>query len=323
MDLVTVPRNALIPAIGNLSLTDLRMMHHWSTATWDKLTIGPENSKVLLNHVTSLAFESDFLLNCILGISSLHKEHLLPDSQAQKNQTAIYRVKALNGFREALARISLDSLNWEAALIMAILIIILCSKDYDRGEVEDELSIIKWLVLYRGVSSIISMKSYTEVLATGVHPIFRCELVPLTITPATPRSLLRLVENIDILDPDFECRSSYCGMLNALSTLYGSLKQNGLCDDLFIRTITLASHGSQQFCVVSREKRPRPLIILAHLLIFIKLISNRLWWLKGMSDKEITAIARIVGPEWLSYLEVPIAATKTTDKAEIVKLLMS
>ncbi|KAH8657109.1 hypothetical protein BGZ60DRAFT_531964 [Tricladium varicosporioides] len=329
-DLVTIPRSTLNTALGNLSPLDLRMMHHWSTATWNTLAVGSENSSIMLMHVPQLAFENDFLLNCILGISSLHTEYLkpsAPDNALQKRQTAIYRVKALNGFRESLTSLTRDSaganpLSWEAALIMAILLIILCHKDHETGDAEDELSILKWLVLYRGLASIFGVKGYKEVFKTGVYPIFRREIKILYTTPVIPRHLLKLVEEISPMEPDFECLESYCKFLDALSTLYACLQQFGNGDELWVRTISLPSYGTQQFCNVSREKRPRPLIILAHFLVFLKLV-NGLWWLDGMSDKEIKGIAEIVGEEWAPYMQIPLAATRMSSKQEIIRMLLS
>lgn len=140
-------------------------MHHWSTCTWNTIAVGAEQNSLLLTDVPQLAFKNEYLLHCILGIASLHQEVLDPTSTEHSKTTVGYRARALSGFREALSGTDGKTLDWEAALMMALLLLILCSKDRNKGA--DDLTIVNWLHLYRGLSAIINVRSYEDIYITG------------------------------------------------------------------------------------------------------------------------------------------------------------
>ncbi|KAG9236150.1 hypothetical protein BJ875DRAFT_241514 [Amylocarpus encephaloides] len=308
---ITTPLGALTP-------TDLRLMHHWSTSTWNTLAIGKESSNLLLVDIPPLAFENEYLLNCILGIASLHREHGNPGNEVDRKTTAVYRVKALNGFRQAIAHADSKPLNWEAALIMAILLLCLCSKDHIYNE---DLTVVNWLVFYRGLSAIITMKSYEAVRRTLVSPIFQREITKLRIVPVIPTILINLLEGIGPLDPDFEFLEHYCQALDSLGILYASLRQDGIAPELWIRVVTWPSFTKQPFAECGKERRPRALVLLAHFLCFVKLIKG-LWWLENMPDTEIRMIMDIIGPQWERYMLVPLEAITLPKKEDIANLLL-
>jgi hypothetical protein len=294
-------------------------MHHWSTATWNTISVTDTADDILLMHAPQLGFENDFLLNCILGISSLHMEYLNPNSSESRQRTALYRVRALNSFRENLGNVNRTSESWEASLLTAILLVVLCSKDYNTTD--EDLSVIDWLVLYRGLQSVIMMRSYSAVQELRVAPIFRRELTLLQTIPVIPQILIKMVEGISPLDPDFEHLEWYCKALDALGVLYASLRQDGLTPALYVRVVSWPSYLSEQFSNCAREKRPRSLIVLAHYLVFTKLI-NGLWWLDGSADTQIKAIEKMVDLEWLVYLGVPIQAKYISNPEELTSFLL-
>ncbi|EPE27129.1 Zn2/Cys6 DNA-binding protein [Glarea lozoyensis ATCC 20868] len=318
-DMVAAPTPAITTSSGMLSPADLRMMHHWSTSTWSSIAIGPESSSVLLLRVPQLAFENDYLLNCILGISSLHIEHLNPQKIYNQKQTSKYRSKALLGFRQAIASAEKQPINWEAGLIMSILLLALCSKDNIDGT--NGFTIVNWVVLYRGLAAIIMMKSYDAIQTTGVKPIFRRELRELRFAPVVPRNLVKLLEGISPSDSDFEYLEPYCNVLDALGILYGSLSQDGVAPELWVRVISWPSYTSQEFTNCAVEQRPRALIILAHYLCFIKLIQG-LWWVDDMPDAEIRAIMKLIGDQWLPFMAIPLAVVEETNKEKIGRMLL-
>jgi len=314
-----MPAPVIASVGGNLSFNDLKLMHLWSTSTWNTINVGSHSDHVLLLHAPQLGFENPFLLNCLLGIASLHMEHLNPGSTEIRQQTSLYRVRALNSFRESVGSLNPDSEGWEASLIMAILLIVLCSKDYNTSD--EDLTVINWLVLYRGLASIIQMKSWPQVQASKVSPLFRRELTPLQSVPVIPANLLKMAEEICPLDPDFEYLKDYCEALDALGILYAGLRQDGPNSLTLVRVVAWPSFTSMEFAKCAREKRPRTLIILAHYLVFLKLITD-LWWLDGSSNFQIGMIRNMVGPEWLPYLDVPLQSTLLASPQEITALLL-
>jgi hypothetical protein len=314
----STPPPTLATSTGSLSLTDMQLLHHWSTITCNTVAIGEAANTTLQMVVPQLAFENDFLLNGILGIASLDMERLNPDSQDMQKQTTIYRGRAVADFRRALTRIEPGTRNYEAALLMSVLLIALYPNPPTD---EDELIIIKWLIFYQGLKLFLNMGSKPMIMAGSVGPFFRRELTELKIGPVVPKVLVSMLQMIDITDPDFLMLEHYCKVLDDLGILYASLKQDGLGPELYIRVISWCSYVNQEFANCARERRPRAIIIMAHYLVFVKVIRG-LWWLERIPDRDIGKIVKSLGPIWLQYLEVPLQASMTTDKDEIAALLL-
>jgi len=315
------PPPILTTSSGNISVTDMHLLHHWSTITCKNVAIGDDANRTLQLVVPQLAFENDFLLNGILGIASLDLERLNPDSQSIQKQTNIYRGKAIADFRQALTLIEPGTRSYEASLIMSILLVVLYSHGEQHTD-EDELIIVKWLVLYRGLNVLINMTSFPKVVLAGsVGPFFRRELKELKIGPVVPKLLVNMLQKVDILDKDFLMLEYYCKVLDALGILYASLQQDGLGPELYIRVVSWCSYVGQEFTNCATERRPRAIIIMAHYLVFIKIVKG-LWWLERIPDRDIGKIGKMLGPRWAPYLEVPLKASIMTDKDEIAALLL-
>lgn len=303
-----------------MTLADLRLLHHWSTVTCNNISIGDGAYRTLQSAVPQLAFENDFLLNGILGVASLDVERFNPDSTSIQKQTNIYRGKAVARFRQLLPRIQPGTGSYEAALIMSILLVVLYSPNASVDE--DDLIIVKWLIFYRGLSAVIRMTSFPKVVLGGsVGPFFRREFTELTIEPVVPKLLVNMLQEVDIMDNDFRVLEDYCAVLDALGALYASLKQDGLGPALYIRIVTWCSRVGQEFTDCARERRPRAIVIMAHYLVFLKLVEG-LWWLEHIPDRDIGKIVEMLGPRWLPYLEAPLLASTMTNKDEIAALLL-
>ncbi len=274
---------------------------------------------VLRYVLPELAFQNDFLLNGMLGVASLHRQRLLPDAGNSQKQTEMYRLKALNLFRKAISTAGPGSSNYEALAVMSILLIVLCSQDYDP--VDGELTIIRFIALYRGLQALFSVTSYERVFSSSVGPVFKRQLTELTVDPVVPTVLLNMLAAVHPLDSEYEDLPYYCNILDALGLLYGGLRQDGLGTKLGVRVISWPSFVSDQFAKFSKENRPRALVILSYYLVFLKLIKG-LWWIEGIPDREIKAIRHIVGPEYAIYMEVPLQAVEMTDLEEIGKLML-
>ena len=92
---------------------------------------GPTTNTVVEITIPQLAFEHEFLLDTLLGVTSAHMQHLRPDVEVCY-QTDFYRVKALSGFREALSQIT--SSNYEAIIVAGLLFVVLTLKGYGTAE---------------------------------------------------------------------------------------------------------------------------------------------------------------------------------------------
>ena len=310
----------LLQSYSQYSCSTLLILDQWSTFTWSTVGLSetPMN-KVLQFVVPELAFETSFLMNAMLGIASLHMQQLLPDPTQSQKQTMIYRARALKQYRQALPLMDTNSDQYDAALIMALLLVVLCSQDYIADN--EELIVVKWIFLYGGMQTVMKLGDIETIPSRKVGPIFNRYITEVKLTPTIPSSLLNMVACITPLDPDYAYLEFYCKTLDDLAVVYASLVQDGLGNALSLRVITWPTYVSTEFANLAKEKHPRALIILAHYLVFTKLVSH-LWWVDGVADRDISIIARGISPEWLSFLKMPLEAISLTKAEDIVQLLL-
>jgi len=203
---------------------------------------------------------------------------------------------------------------------MSIMLVVLYSQD--KALDEDDLIITYWVILYRGLQTVFSLDPNVKMAKLSVMGLFTRELTELKTPPVIPTLLVNLMQEIHPLDPDFKMLKPYCETLDALGVLYASLRQDGISPALFIRVVSWGSFLSQEFANCAIEKRPRALILLAHFLLFVKLVKG-LWWLDGLAVRDLRNIGRILGPKWLPYLDVPLRASRMINDDEIVTLMLS
>ena len=319
LEIIAAPRPSIRTSAGNLSPIDLRMIHHWSIVTAQCTAVGKGANTALQTAVPQLAFENDFLLNTIMGIATLHVQQTVGGIPEFQKRIDVYRVKAMAGYREALAKIQPETTTFESALISSILLVILWSRS--RLMEEGELIVTNWFLLYQGISFLAKSRKVPSVEGLSVSPVFKRQWSELLVTPAIPRVLLEMLQEITPMDSDYPYLEYYCTMLDALGNLYGSLKQDGLTDNLYVRIISWPSLAPVGFNNRARAQNPRALVILAHYLTFVKL-AKHIWWTVGIPDTDIDTIAELLGPLWLPFLAVPIEARMMSKSEDIATLLL-
>jgi hypothetical protein len=320
--LVRNPSPPVVSTAGGFSMTDLRLLHHWTTSAFASLLVAgdPVADDILQRQLPYLAFRNDFLMHGLLGTAALHMQHLYPNSEEYHKRTDVYRARAFRSFRQALNNKFPDSEAHEAALMMSLLLIILCSQKYLTGK--DEIMVLHWIPLYRGLCAILEIKHPGgHIEGTILHPLIHRKLAEVTVTPIVPTILLSMIRAIDSTDPDYKGRQTYCLLLDRLATLYAALCQDGLCESLYFKILTFPSHHTEEFVLFAKQRRPRALIILTYYLSFLKLISG-IWWVEGIADKDIPIIARTLDPKWLPFMKVPLQVVEMTDRLEIAKLML-
>jgi hypothetical protein len=319
-ELVASPSPLAMTASGALSPVDIRMMHQWSSMTSTCVAVGDVANRTLQLIIPELAFENEYLMNGILGIASLHLQSLVPNPEQVRRQTDLYRAKALSGFRKALPYVIPFSREYEAALVMSILLVVLCSRDYEMDK--GQLIVVNWFILYRGLSTVMTMVSFPVVHSLSVGGIFRRQISDLKVIPVVPTVLMDMVRSIPIDDPDFLMFEEYCKILDAVGMLYASLQQDGLDEGLFIRVVAWPSFSTHGFSRCASEYRPRALVILSYYLVFVKLCKE-LWWMQGVADRDLVEIKEIVGPKWLPFMAVPLQVMDLSDPAKITKVMLA
>lgn len=320
--IVRNPSPVVVSTAGGFSMIDLRLLHHWTTSAFSSLLVAgdPVSDDILQRQLPYLAFRNEFLMHGLLGTAALHMQHLYPESTEYQKRTDVYRARAFRSFRQSLSHMTPNSEAHEAALMMSVLLIVLCSQKYLTGT--DEIVVLHWIPLYRGLCAILEIKHPgARYEGTILHPLIQRKFSDVTVTPIVPTILLNMIRAIDSTDPDYKGVETYCFVLDCLATLYAALCQDGLNDALYFKILTFPAHHPEEFITFAKEKRPRALIILTYYLSFLKLISG-VWWTEGIADQDIPRIARALDPKWLHFMKCPLQVVEMTDRLEIATLML-
>ncbi|RFU24770.1 hypothetical protein B7463_g11565, partial [Scytalidium lignicola] len=315
---------SLSPTSGTLTMFDMRLLHHYSTNTYQSLVVGGgETMKVLQIRIPELAFESesDFLMRGILAIASMHIDYLNGRINDVCKPSDIYQMKAIRAFREVLSNQELINRAPEAIAAMAALLLVMCRKTEPPHE---ELNVLTWFGLFSGMGDLIMTWIPEGVSKSSIYPIFRRTLSDLKSVPVVPSELINMLGSITPQDPDFLALKDYCKTLDSFGALYASLKDDGISDALSIRIVTWPSYVPKIILNSAKERRPRALVIVAYYLVFTKLIKNMWWWHGGSADREIDVICGILAPnfKFRALLKIPMIARNMNDLGDIKSLLL-
>ena len=313
---------AIVTSSGPMHSRAVALMHQYSVSTWASLSTRRDEptDKVMGLIVPQLAFENDFLLDAILGIASAHRQYLNP-SIGRQRETDDYRVKTLRGFRKALEHLSPQ--NYEAIVVTSLLLIVLSSRSNIEGD--DELCVVNWLVLYSGVNTVVDLRHFAGIRPheMSVMPLLRRTFDQVAQAPTVPAILLEMFDAVDTYDPNSMHSDTYYSALGCLGLLYTSLRQDGLCGAHSQRVVSWPTILPEDFATLAKQYAPKALVVLAHYLLFIKLLQGTAWWYDGIADREILVISGILGKKWRPYLDIPLRGTQLSDSEEIVRLILA
>lgn len=320
-EITRLPTPAIQTCTGVLDVSDMRAMHFWSLFTSQAIAPGTYAIDLLQMTVPQIAFEHEYLLDCLLGISSLHLSTLSPNPTASdRQQIDRYRSRAFSKFRAALPTVDVNKPgSWESALLTSILLTMLCARDFPVEE--GDLISLHWINLYRGLSAVIGIGKFGSVLARVVAPLFKRSLTDLKISPIVPYALYQMLDNIPSSDPDFSSIAEYRKTLDCLGVLYASLTQDGITAPFQTRVVSWCSLNGAEFARLAREKRPRALILMAHYMVFVK-CSKDIWWMVGVPDGDIQRIFKMVPVKFFPLLEIPRRALEIEDPLELRALML-
>ncbi|KAK7722099.1 hypothetical protein SLS64_000035 [Diaporthe eres] len=298
---------------------DMKLLWFYSTETYASFAIEagriPFIDKILKSHIITFAFQSPFLMDCILGLSALHMQSLHMTVPASKAIT--YRARAFSGYRRAIERA--DPKDFPALLACSLLLCMLSSEAFREPDMKP-LYIIDWMVLWRGIGLIMDIIPIDTLVSSGLEKLFSRPAFNLNQTALhIPNNLFFMITSIKEDDEDYPYVEAYYSTLKFLGGLYLELEV-GFSPVLSMRIITWFTFLPKPFIELGRKRRPRALVILAHYLSFLKMVEG-VWWMLGIGDRSIQDIIDHLGPEWQPLLSVPRAAMSIHDKVELAKLI--
>lgn len=299
--------------------TDMKLLWFYTTKTYDSFSAsgGPVDvDEILRIRIVQHAFQVPFLMNTVLGLAALHLKHLNQDVSPTKE--IAYRARALEGYRRAVEVAKPET--YPALLACSLF---LCALSTDQFRVDDAkpLFIVDWLMLWRGISLIIKLIKEEGLAESGLAVLFFRPPVDLNqAAQHIPSNLLFMITSLKEDDPDFSSKMVYYNCLRCLGSIYQELAR-GFSALFTLRVVVFPSFLGSDFVALAQDRRPRALVIIAHFLAFAKLVQG-VWWMEGISNKDILHICDLLGEEWRSMLRVPRVAAGLTDRLEIAKLLL-
>ncbi|KAK3386998.1 hypothetical protein B0H63DRAFT_145127 [Podospora didyma] len=305
---------------------DMRLLWFYTTTTYKSLS--PSSGKelsidnALTVKIVEHAFSNPFLMNCVLSFASMHLQHLGQEGAADipRNKSLVYRVKAFEGYRKAVERA--DPATFPALVVGSLLLCGLTTQMF-RGEEATPLYILDWLIMWRGVGSMVFTTRIRRTHKSGLEVLFFRPAIDMDLAAQyIPINLLFMVASVtDDDDIDFPAIDAYHTNLKYLGSLYAELRNSGFHPILHLRVSSILSRLSLQFINVARKRQPRALIIVAYFLAFLKFVKN-IWWLSDIGDGEIQSISKFLGPAYDDLLRVPLATVGVTDYKAVARILL-
>jgi hypothetical protein len=304
---------------------DMRLLWFYTTATYASFSTGSLKQRnvdvVLKVNVVQHAFANPFLMDCILGLSAMHINHLGIHTMGISRAHEIhYRARAFETYRKAVE--AADPTTYSALLATSLLLCGLSTHVF-RGPDAAPLSILDWLALWKGIGAIIEAIQLPQVPRSGIAAlVFRPSVDLAASARHLPSYLLFMITSTPPTDPDYPLTQTYYKTLQYLGSLYRELAQHGLSQMLLLRIITLPTFLPKPYIDAARAKQPRARVILAHYLVFLKFRVPTIWWTDGISDHEIPHIQRLLGAAWAAQLRTPVAALRLDDGEDLARLLL-
>ncbi|KAI1805696.1 hypothetical protein F4811DRAFT_560916 [Daldinia bambusicola] len=301
---------------------DMKMLWFYTTRGYQFFSIqtgrSPAVDHILQVKVVQHAFQSPFLMNCLMAVSSLHLRAM--SQPVPLHRTAGYCSRAFEGYRRAIE--AANPPDFPALIACSLLMVAVSSHPFREPDAKP-LYVADWMQVWRGISLIFEIVTPRVLQDSGMAMLFYRPPVDLEKSASyIPNNLLFMVASIKPGDADDEHQQIYYDMLKYLGSLYQEVREHGFSPILDLRIVTFLTFVPRAFIPLAKEHRPRALILLAHYLAFSK-ITNHVWWMEGIANTEIVHICKSVGKEWEHLLRVPQMVLKTEDKVEIAQLIIN
>jgi hypothetical protein len=336
---ILTPWSPIIPSLP-ASLRTL-LSHYEYTTT---LTLHPSDpaKAAWLTHLPSLAINHNYLLNCVLSISSLHLGRLHDRNTSKRlemNTLAASRMnKALSTYRAELANVTRDNAAalFAAATLTAVYLFRTTSLDMD--ELRSSIPFTSYTTPHhigtemlacalrpiwglRGPLTVL-MSGWTWVTSGSMQSVAARKWWPSHIVPATPQAeiedarLSALHAHTDDVQQAREYLREAYALVSQL-TLPGNMYPRmtaipyAISDDGEVGVLTdrgaifvWATRISRGFMRRIEAQERDALVLLAHYAVLPGRVRN-VWWLEGLGADIVSAIAMVLGKEEYGMIAWP------------------
>ncbi|KAF6817511.1 C6 zinc finger protein [Colletotrichum sojae] len=317
--LYTTPHTAAISTTGspNNRLLELRLMHQFTSMTSRTLVVNtPATHDIWQNTVPRLAFGgANYLADALLAVAALHLRSFNPDDKALVSASHSYMASALAAYCSCLQN-GITEANAEPLFLTAALIAfsstaqrIFIRDEADPNDPTSAYSLpISWFHAFQGVKTVVAT-SWPWIRNSGVViPIIDSQpVLQLDLDATSPTSFFgNLLDNLEdeLQNEDaimaMSTRQSYQHAVAVLNWAH-KLPHRGAA-------LAFPATVSKRFIELLEERRPRALVILACFFALLKGYESAVWWLEGVSRREVMGIVsqfEATSP-WWAHLEWPV-----------------
>ncbi|KAM0418625.1 hypothetical protein ACHAPT_012428 [Fusarium lateritium] len=287
-------------------LTDLELMHHYTSTTYLTLPRGEELQQVWQVEIPKLALSHVFLLHQVLSVSAHHLAYLHPDRPSLSICASQHQNKAVVGLRTAVSTISEESCT---EIFVASSLLYICAfasfSAQSRGEQPRIDDLLDVFLLVRGMSDILN--SYNDALKASKLAILFVRgdaTEPSSILSATVQKL-RQFEIPDAFEPETItlCHES---ILSAVTWIENCVTTTRTPDLRVAMSWSLSLNP--EFMDLVRQHHPVALCIIGHYCVILQQTGLDHWFLRGWGKPILSDIMEKIDPQWRCLLEWPLAA---------------
>ncbi|KAF5574293.1 cutinase transcription factor 1 beta [Fusarium pseudocircinatum] len=296
-------------------LTDLELMHQYSTSTYLTLPRADELRQIWQIELPRLSLSHVYLLHQVLSVSAFHLASLHPDRPDYAICASQHQNKAIAGLRSAVACITEESCV-EIFLSSSLLGIgafagLGAHNAGQQPRIDDLLDVF---VLIRGMSDILNR--YEPLLKESrIGHLF----VLGSQSGSTPLLDATLTQLRQIVMPDgFEdggitiCQESIASAITWIENHIGATTKP---DERIAMTWCLSV--SSEFLDLIRQRHPIALCILAHYCVILDRVGRSQWYTRNWGKPVLQDIRNEMGARWSPMLQWCLAAVECEKNAQV------
>jgi hypothetical protein len=303
--------NPVVTTPSGLQVSDLELLHHYTTVTFKTLPSGspPDSPELWQTQVVQLGFQHEFLLRGILAVSALHLRHLRPNRQESLAlRASSHQTIALEAFQDALNQV--DSSNCVAIFAFSCIVVVLAfASPRNSKSIGFQKDLFDWFHMIRGCNSVLQTQ-WDAVSRSFLAPLLKKGM--LQDTAASHRipdcgrvtDLLRLC-GTERSAHDRETANTYA---LAIHELLNSFTQVSLLMDRrqdFVPVIYVWPVAiPHRYLDMLRDQEAEAMVILAHYAVLLQRVDDQ-WFMQGWARYLVTQVDAALGNEWKEWLIWP------------------
>lgn len=290
---------------------ELRLLHHFTVATTETIpwTHVPHIKERWTVDVPRLAFTYRPLLHVIFSISALHMAKSEPGQSHLLGIHREYFEEALREHRFSVQGITRDIA--DAACFTTVLLLIDVFATLQDRPLQPYEPPLEWMHLVRGSETVfrIALDTIRDNRSAKIWSII--ESFP-PVRNAVSNLNAEDLELFSYLVPDSGNEENGEKEINIYRETIAYITATRLAMESTASSQITARHimvfpllAPAEFMGLLEEKRPRALVMLAHLLAMAAPLSDR-WWIGHTGHRDVFAIRDMLGEEWRGMMEWPV-----------------